>query len=105
MHQIEGGALAHRFERNLAIEPSDGPLRDPQRGGQGCRSLAKRGRTEEMVYQPDKSRSLPQRRVERRLVEILDHDVVIPRCELPAVVAAGEKRIRVTRANAGNVDP
>jgi hypothetical protein len=58
-----------------------------------------------MVHEGHELPRPPERRVERNLIQILDHDIVVVPGELFPVIAVGEKWITVTRSDPVNVDP
>src|ERR1700694_3181145 len=57
-----------------------------------------------MVNQRNQLRHAPEWRVERNLVQILDHNVVLVRRQLGRVITVSEKRIGLTRPDPMNVD-
>ena len=68
------------------------------------RGLPKDGRAEEMVHERNEFLYSPQRRVQRDLVEILDHDIVVVHREVARVVAASEERVRLAIPDAVHID-
>ena len=79
-------------------------LREPNRGCDRERSLAKNGRPEEMVHESDEPLHSPQRCVEGNLVQVLDDDVVIVLREMGRIVSPSHKRIGVAGPDPMNVD-
>jgi len=103
-NQIVGGAHAYRLKRDIAVEQPERALGEPDSSADRRRCLAKHGGAKEMVDEGDEFSNTPEWREKRNLVQILDYDIVVVSCEMPAIIAVGKERVRVASSDPVDVD-
>src|SRR5689334_2487150 len=104
-HEIVSSALANRLKRNVPIKKSERAFGQPDCGCQWWRCFAESCTTEKMVYERDQLFCVPQRRIQRDLIQILNDDIVALFREVVAVMALRQKRVGMSRSDSVNVDP
>jgi hypothetical protein len=74
-HEIVPGALAYRVEKSPPVRPGNGPLEQPDQGGDRERRLLKHAAPKEVWHDDTDGPAGQAGDEERDLVDIFDHDI------------------------------
>src|ERR1700733_15101018 len=105
VREVVRRTVADRLKRNVFVDQRERTLTQPDCGGERPREFLKRGPAEEMRHTDDAPRiAAPERRVQRRLVDVFEQDVEWLVAKMPRPMREDLQREGLPRSDAVHVD-